>query len=324
MKCTLIAAMSLFLGCGAVTAEPDAGAADAARVDGAAPLADAGLADAALVDAAPPALSAQQMAFISNRGGDRDVWLMRLDGTGLTQVTATADDDLFASVTPDGARIAFARNGDVWAMNVNGTGLQQLTTDGQDSIDTRPAFSPDGSQIVFTSNRDGAFNIYVMNADGGSPTPVTTGADSKSFGMFNHDGTKVTYTNSTEGNVYVVNPNGTGNTSLFPSAESEAATAFSRDGTKVVFSSLRSGTWELYWGNADGSGTPQLIPTTGNELPFHASFDYNGTHVVYYAQLPGNNNRAVFISDLAGTTTTPLTDSVTSDQKIGSWVIVAP
>ena len=40
-------------------------------------------------------------------------------------------------------------------------------------LDVRPAWSPDGSRIAFTSNRDGNYEIYVMNADGSNPRNVT-------------------------------------------------------------------------------------------------------------------------------------------------------
>lgn len=320
------------LGCGSVSSEStDAGDNNSFDADLTLPDAPPGQADARPFDAAggsPDArlatLAEQQMAFISDRDGSRDVWLMRLDGTSPSQVTSGADDDLFASITPDGTRVAFARSSDIWTVNVNGTNLQQLTTD--TALDTRPAFSPDGTKIAFTSQRDGGNNIYIMNADGSAQTPVTTGSDSKTFGQFNHDGTKITYSNSTDGDVYVINTNGTGNQALFPNIASDSAAAFSRDGSKVVFSSDRSGAWELWVGNADGSGGPTMITTTGNTNPFHASFDYNGTHVIYYANPVGSSNRAVYITDLAGGAgaTQRLTTGTGTDQKIGSWVILAP
>ncbi len=46
----------------------------------------------------------------------------------------------------------------------------QLTTSAADDVD--PAWSPDGAKIVFISNRDGNFEIYVMNADGSKPDAV--------------------------------------------------------------------------------------------------------------------------------------------------------
>jgi len=56
-------------------------------------------------------------------------------------------------------------------INVDGTSLSQLTNNNAE--DGEPDWSPDGSQIVFESNRNGDFEIYVMDANGGNPQQLT-------------------------------------------------------------------------------------------------------------------------------------------------------
>src|SRR3972149_2208191 len=51
----------------------------------------------------------------------------------------------------------------IYLMNPNGTGVQQITTAG---VNEDPAWSPEGRHLVFTSNRSGRKEIYVMHADG--------------------------------------------------------------------------------------------------------------------------------------------------------------
>ncbi|MFN8372770.1 MAG: hypothetical protein U0694_07820 [Anaerolineae bacterium] len=41
------------------------------------------------------------------------------------------------------------------------------------SFDSQPAWSPDGTQIAFASDRDGDYDIYIMNADGSDVRQVT-------------------------------------------------------------------------------------------------------------------------------------------------------
>lgn len=75
-------------------------------------------------------------------------------------------------------RIAFASNratfispeGDyeIYTMKPDGTGLEQLTFNATD--EQLPAFSPDGEEIVFESNRDGNREIYKMDANGTQQT----------------------------------------------------------------------------------------------------------------------------------------------------------
>ena len=57
-------------------------------------------------------------------------------------------------------------------VNVNGTGFQRLTN--APGIDWNPAWSPDGTQIVFRSDRTGFTHIWKMNADGSNQTQLTT------------------------------------------------------------------------------------------------------------------------------------------------------
>jgi Tol biopolymer transport system component len=56
-------------------------------------------------------------------------------------------------------------------MNANGTGQTRLTSN--PDYNGEPAWSPDGSEIAFTSYRDGNYEIYVMNTDGTGQTRLT-------------------------------------------------------------------------------------------------------------------------------------------------------
>ncbi len=109
-----------------------------------------------------------RIAFDSDRDGDRDIYVMQADGTGLVQLTDHPGDDGWPAWSPDGRRIAFGsdRDGDwdIYVMQADGTGLVQLTDHPGD--DWWPAWSPDGRRIAFGSDRDGDRDIYVMQADG--------------------------------------------------------------------------------------------------------------------------------------------------------------
>ena len=92
-------------------------------------------------------------------------------------------------------------------MDSEGANLVNLTNNSSDDFD--PAWSPDGKQIAFVSNRptangDGQF-IYVMNADGSDVRQLTTETDSK-FPDWSHDGKAITYT--AYGDIYVIQADG--------------------------------------------------------------------------------------------------------------------
>ncbi len=68
------------------------------------------------------------------------------------------------SASPDGRHVVFARDGDLYVSEVDGTDRRQLTTDGR--LNFKPRWSPDGSQMLFTSTVTGEAEIHVMNTDG--------------------------------------------------------------------------------------------------------------------------------------------------------------
>ena len=55
-------------------------------------------------------------------------------------------------------------------------------------LDTRPAWSPDGRRIAFTSNRDGRYQIYVMNADGSGQRRVRDHPGRDDYATWHPDG----------------------------------------------------------------------------------------------------------------------------------------
>jgi TolB protein len=98
--------------------------------------------------------SGQWMAYSSAReGGKTQIFLQRVDGTAITQLTSTAADDAQPCFSPDGKRIAFCSNRSgrwhVYVMNADGRGVTQLT-DGP-SNDMHPSFSPEGTRLVYSS-----------------------------------------------------------------------------------------------------------------------------------------------------------------------------
>jgi Tol biopolymer transport system component/imidazolonepropionase-like amidohydrolase len=75
-------------------------------------------------------------------------------------------------VSPDGKTILFDMLGDLYTVPIEGGDATALTSGIEWNL--QPRYSPDGSQIAFISDRDGADNLWVMNADGSSPRAIST------------------------------------------------------------------------------------------------------------------------------------------------------
>ena len=79
-----------------------------------------------------------------------------------------------------------------------------------------PSWSPDGRKIVFVNDRDGNFDMYVMNADGSGQRNLTRHPSHDSDPEWSPDGKKIAFTTKREGNfeIYVMNADGSGQHNL--------------------------------------------------------------------------------------------------------------
>ena len=149
-----------------------------------------------------------QIAFMSERDGNAEIYIINSDGSGLTNLTNHAAIDAEPVWSPDGSKIAFQSrrdgNGDIWVMNADGSNQRQVTDLGGASF--APFFHPDGRRIIFSSNhadvqsgRD--FNLFLVDLDGSNLTQVTTHGEFDGFPMFSPDGTKLVFAANRYGTV---------------------------------------------------------------------------------------------------------------------------
>jgi len=124
-----------------------------------------------------------KIAFTSDRTGIPKVYVMNSNGTGVHRLTLNPDTyEDSPCWSPRGDRIAFVIMSDfgfdIATANTSGEDMVMLTF-GSGSNEN-PKWSPDGLRILFTSNRLGGENLFIMNWDGSNVRPLTKNGNSLS------------------------------------------------------------------------------------------------------------------------------------------------
>jgi TolB protein len=173
------------------------------------------------------------IAFASGRSGNVDIYTVNPNGTGLTNVTNNPATDISPAWSPDGKKIAFVSTRDgappgpcddgacgaIYVMNADGSGATALSPPGWNA--SHPAWSPDGSQIVFDGSQDGiTFSLWLMNADGSNVHTLNAPKGSYRSISWAPDGQEIVYdwgdtlcdiSCTTEFGISQIRPDGSGN-----------------------------------------------------------------------------------------------------------------
>jgi Tol biopolymer transport system component len=196
-------------------------------------------------EADTPALPTEELAFVSDRDGEYDIFVVSPDGTGLRNLTRSPDsDDRQPAWSPDRRQVAFTSDRDgpfaVHVMDADGTGVRRLVD--TDSFD--PAWSPDGTAIAFSgADGAGAQRIMVLELATGELRQLTDGAGHAQRPHWSPDGTMLTYHSDADGSldVFVVNADGTQARNLTEHPGADFHPRWSPDGRSIAFGSDRDG-----------------------------------------------------------------------------------
>jgi len=114
-----------------------------------------------------------RIVYVSNEGGNSDIWITERDGNNRKQLTANNGTNVSPVVSADGRYIVFGSWHDgrnLWRINLDGSNPVRLTSGLSDSF---PALSADSRWVVYTAYEGAKPTIWKVSIDGGTPVRIT-------------------------------------------------------------------------------------------------------------------------------------------------------
>ena len=277
-----------------------------------------------------------QIAFMSQRDGNPEIYVMAINGGNQQRLTNNPKNDLLPSWSPDGKRIVFMSNRDghvhaihgwstyeIYVMDADGGNPQNLTNDPRD--DWYPSWSPDGNRIAFSArDRDKAehlnYEIYVMDADGANLQRLTNDRHHDRYPSWSPDGKRIIFSSKREGHfrgeagityeLYVMDTDGGNEQRLTENRKNDSFPSWSPDGKRIAFSSDRKGDLqnsEIYVMDADGRNPQRL--TENRRFDEDPSWSPDGERIAFWSNREAENNPDIYVMDADGGNPQNLTNS---------------
>jgi Tol biopolymer transport system component len=226
---------------------------------------------------------------------------------GLSPDLARADETfwIYLPITskPDLSWIAYVSRGvgcpgcPLEIIHPDGTGRTRLTTGFYST--SSPAWSPDGSQLVFNGNIYDpvvSFAIYRIDVDGTNLTRLIDLTSQVGGMSWSHDGAKIAF--GYESDIYIMNADGTGLTQLTSDGNFNSAPVWSPDDQLIAFNSERSAKPGIYVMEADGSNQRLLGSASFHEA--EPSWSPDGTQIAFVRVLE-TTKTAIMVMEVDGT-----------------------
>lgn len=189
------------------------------------------------------------------------------------RLTFSELDTRSGSLSPDGDWLLYTAGDDQSAQirvaRLDRSEDRPLTTEGSSF---RPAWSPDGTRILFARARDdgdggGDTDLFVMRADGTDVRRLTVDAGEDWAGAWSPDGSRIVFNSNRSGtyDLYVMAADGSGQAALTSGPDDDFEPAWSPDGTRLAFTSNRAdGEFGIWLMDADGGEPVRLSTGDGN------------------------------------------------------------
>jgi TolB protein len=272
-----------------------------------------------------PGITESKIYFVSDRSGNKEIWVMDYDGSNQRQLTHLGSVSLSPRISPDGSRLAFSSltkaGWDILMFSLDLNRLVSFPRFGGTNIS--PAWSPDGTRLALSSSRGGNSQIYVCDASGANLHRITSNKGPDVGPVWNRKtGAQIAFVSGNTGlpQVYTIEADGT-NQQRMTDQGYAVSPSWSPNGQFLTLAWIRKygpgepGSSDIYLMDIASKQWVQLTHDGGrNDYP---SWAPDGRHIVFQSSRSGKEEIWMMLAD--GTKLHQLTFTGRNTQPNWSW-----
>lgn len=257
-----------------------------------------------------PGIFGTRLAAVGGKSGNKEIYLMDLDGHGVVSVTKNGAINVSPAWSPDGKSIAWTSykkaNPDLYVKDLP-TGRTRTISNAK-GVNTSADFSPDGTQLALARSVEGDSDIFVVDARTGAEIRrITTGGGIDISPDFSPDGKSIAFASERSGGSQVYYGPASGGTAERRTfvGDFNIDPVISPDGKKLAFVGRSEGGFDIYVSDVDGRNVIRVTQDMGdNEDP---TWSPDSNYVVFSSTRTGRSE--LWISTADGRHHTKITSS---------------
>jgi len=240
-----------------------------------------------------------RIAFISDRTGESELWIMDWDGSNQKQLTKHNALALAPSWSPDGENLVFTsylRGTPALYLLTPQEGYLKLLWD-KGGVNSSGNFSPDGKTVAFASSHDGNVDIYSLPIEGGEAQRLTTARGIDTQPAWAPNGRQIAFTSTRSGSpqLYLMDSDGSNVRRVSFDGLFHDEPAWAYDGTRIACTTRDEGTFQIATIDIV-TNERTVIPAPGNnESP---CFSPEGSMIAFESDRTGEPQ--IYITDANG------------------------
>lgn len=240
-----------------------------------------------------------RIAFVSDRSGAKELWIMRWDGGEAQQLTSHRSIALSPAWSPDGQWLAFTSflrgSPQLFVFRPTEGYLKAIST--LPGVNSSPSFSPDGKLVAFAAGDSGETDVFVVPAEGGTPVRLTRTRGISTQPAWSPSGRQIAFTSSVGGSpqLYLMDAEGANVRRLTFDDKYADEASWSPDGVKIAYTSLVDERFQIAVLDLRNN-TRTIIPGRGNNG--NPCWSPDGTVLAFVSNRTGS--KEIFITDQVG------------------------